>query len=57
LAAVAAQPDVCAVVVRSAVRWGSFDDLPERLLDAGYEIADEDARGRRLYLKADCDPG
>lgn len=57
VAAVAAQPDVCAVAVRSAVRWGSFDDLPGRLLDAGYEIADEDARGRRLYLKTDCHPG
>ena len=51
LAAVAAQADVCAVVVRSAVRWGSFDDLPDRLAAVGYEVADEDDLGRRLYLK------
>ena len=38
VAAVAAEPDVCAVVVRSAARWGSFDDLPDRLADLGYEI-------------------
>ena len=57
LAAVAAQDDVCAVVVRSAARWGSFDDLPDRLAAAGYEVADEDDLGRRLYLKPECDPG
>ena len=56
LAAVAAQDDVCAVVVRSAARWGSFDDLPDRLAAAGYEVADEDDLGRRLYLKPECDP-
>ena len=56
LAAVAAEADVCAVVVRSAARWGSFDDLPDRLAAAGYEVADEDDLGRRLYLKPDCDP-
>ena len=43
------QPDVCAVVVRSAARWGSFDDLPDRLADAGYEVAD---RGRPVGRRA-----
>jgi hypothetical protein len=56
LEAVATEPDVCAVVVRSRVRWGSFDDLPERLADAGYDIAHEDPQGRRLYLKTACRP-
>ena len=41
----AAEPDVCAVVVRSGERWGSFDDLPDRLADAGYEVAAEDGDG------------
>jgi hypothetical protein len=56
VAAVAAQDDVCAVAVRSRARWGSFDDLPERLEAAGYVVADEDDLGRRLFLKPDCDP-
>ena len=56
VAAVASQPDVCAVAVRSRVRWGSFEDLPRRLADAGYEIAVEDPQGRRLYTKTDCAP-
>ncbi len=56
IAAAAADPEVCAVVVRSRVRWGSFEDLPERLAAGGYEVADEDAQGRRLYLKSECDP-
>ena len=56
LARVAAQPDVCAVAVRSRVRWGSFDDLSFRLTDAGYEIAQTDDRGRVLYLKSNCRP-
>ena len=33
---------MCAVVVRSAERWGSFDDLPDRLEALGYEIAAQD---------------
>lgn len=56
VAAAAAEPDVCAVAVRSGVRWGSFADLPERLAAAGYEVADEDDLGRRLYLKVPCTP-
>jgi hypothetical protein len=57
LAAAAAEPDVCAVAVRSRVRWGSFADLPDRLVAAGYEVAIDDELGRRLYLKTDCHPG
>ena len=52
IAAAAADPDVCAVVVRSGERWGSFEDLPDRLADAGYEVAAEDGEVRqRCYLK------
>ena len=47
---------MCAVVVRSGERWGSFDDLPDRLADAGYEVAAEDGDVRRVYLKPDCEP-
>jgi hypothetical protein len=56
VAAAAGEPDVCAVVVSSGARWGSFEDFPERLAAVGYEVADEDDLGRRLYLKTDCDP-
>jgi hypothetical protein len=52
----AADPRVCAVAVRSEVRWGSFDDLPGRLADAGYRVELVDGRGRTLYVKASCDP-
>ena len=52
LAAVAAQADVCAVVVRSAARWGSFDDLPDRLAAAGYEVADATTAAVALYVRA-----
>jgi hypothetical protein len=54
LAQVAAEPDVCAVVIRSGERWGSFDDLPDRLAALGYEIAAEDGDVHRVYVKPDC---
>ncbi len=57
LARVAAGDDVCAVAVRSAVRWGSFEDLPDRLAAVGYELVHEDGASRRLYVKPDCAPG
>jgi hypothetical protein len=57
VAEAAAAPDVCGVAVRSEERWGSFDDLPGRLADAGYEVAYEDQRGRTTYIKASCNPG
>ncbi len=56
MAEVAKQSEVCAVAVRSGVRWGSFEDLPGRLADAGYEIVVADPQGRRLYLKTACAP-
>lgn len=56
IAEVAAQDDVCAVVVRSRVRWGSFADLPDRLADAGYELALEGPAAQRLYVKPACRP-
>ena len=40
----------------SGERWGCFDDLPDRLADAGYEVAAEDGEVRRVYLKPDCRP-
>jgi len=57
VARVAAEADVCAVVVTSAARWGSFDDLSDRLAAIGYQVEVEEALDRRLYVKADCSPG
>jgi 4-amino-4-deoxy-L-arabinose transferase-like glycosyltransferase len=46
---------VCAVVVRSAVRWGSFRSLPSRLAAAGYHVVlPEDPDGRVMYGRAPC---
>jgi hypothetical protein len=56
VAEAAAAPDVCAVAVRSRARWGSFEDLPERLREAGYDVELEDQLGRRLYVRPGC-PG
>ena len=52
----AAEDDVCAVAVRSSSRWGSFDDLPDRLDAAGYELVESDDEGNRLYVKPACSP-
>ncbi len=55
IVAAAADRRVCAVVVRSAQRWGSFAGLPERLAALGYVVAD--AQGvRRTYVAPGCDP-
>jgi hypothetical protein len=56
LAVAAAEPDVCAVVVTSGERWGSFDDLPDRLADEGYELATQHGNVDRVYVKTDCHP-
>ncbi|MDP1820883.1 MAG: glycosyltransferase family 39 protein [Acidimicrobiales bacterium] len=56
IAAAADQPDVCAVVVRSRARWGSFVDLPRRLTAVGYEVAAGNGRSQRVYVAPDCDP-
>jgi 4-amino-4-deoxy-L-arabinose transferase-like glycosyltransferase len=53
----ATDPRVCAVVVRSRTRWGSFDDLGERLAAAGFVVVFDDPRGGRLYRATDCQPG
>lgn len=50
----AARPEVCAVAVRSAARWGSFADLPARLADKGYHVAERYGGPRALYVKSDC---
>lgn len=57
IAAAAADPDVCAVAVRSQERWGSFEDLPQRLAAEGYELVLEDDLGRATYVDPGCDPG
>ncbi len=54
IAAAASEDDVCAVVVTSRARWGSFEDLPDRLAEAGYEIAVDGGRHDRTYIKPDC---
>jgi 4-amino-4-deoxy-L-arabinose transferase-like glycosyltransferase len=51
----ARDPRVCAVIVRSKVRWGSFPTLPARLATAGYRVVmPEDSRGRVMYGRAPC---
>ncbi len=50
----AARPEVCAVAVRSSVRWGSFTDLPARLADEGYKVAERYGGPRALYVKQSC---
>jgi len=57
VAEAAADPNVCAVVVRSSTRWGSFGDLGGRLAEVGYRVEIEDDLARRLYLKTACHPG
>jgi hypothetical protein len=58
IARAAAEPDVCAVVIRSEVRWGSFRGLPGRLEDLGYErtIAGDGPRGLWLRSTEACGP-
>lgn len=57
VAAAAADQDVCAVAIRSDERWGSFEDLPDRLEAKGYELTESDDDGHRLYLRSDCAAG
>ena len=54
--AAADRTDVCAVLVRSAERWGSFGALPAGLVDLGYRAIPADDPVRVTYLKDDCDP-
>jgi hypothetical protein len=53
----AADPEVCAVVVTSRARWGSFEDLPRRLDALDYEIAHDEGRHDRVYVRAGCPAG
>jgi hypothetical protein len=50
----AARPRVCAVVVRSDRRFGSFTDLPGRLAELGYEQVERFGGTRGVYVR-DCD--
>jgi hypothetical protein len=52
----AADPRVCAVLVTSGVRWGSFDELPALLADVGYTRTLDAGGDRRAYVREDCDP-
>lgn len=54
VARAADRPDVCAVVIRSSVRWGSFDDLPSRLSALGYELVGDPEAANRVYLAGNC---
>ncbi|CAN5459657.1 hypothetical protein BH10ACT3_BH10ACT3_01390 [soil metagenome] len=60
LADAAADPRVCAVVVRSDDRFGHFPGLPDRLAAEGYEVAlRSSAAGgdaQRVYVRQDCAP-
>lgn len=56
LAAAASNPHVCAVVVWSGVRFGSFLDLDDRLAAYGFEATSDFAEPRELYVRQPCDP-
>lgn len=56
LARQAADSHVCAVVVSSRHRFGAFDDLPDRLRDAGYVVARSWEQPVALWVRPDCDP-
>lgn len=56
LAAEAADPRVCAVVVWSSVRFGSFPTLPDLLAPHGYREAARFDDHRVLYTRDPCDP-
>ncbi|OWY59561.1 hypothetical protein B7486_73915, partial [cyanobacterium TDX16] len=55
IVAEAERPEVCAVVVWSS-RWGDFEDLPDRLVDAGYEVAAQPEDDKTVWVKDDCAP-
>jgi hypothetical protein len=52
VAAAAAGADVCAVVIRSEVRWGSFAGLPARLQALGYQEVLHGEGPRGLWLRS-----
>jgi hypothetical protein len=56
LARAAADNSVCAVVVWSGARFGSFTDLSSRLAAAGYQLDRGFGGPRALYLRRGCNP-
>jgi hypothetical protein len=52
----AADPRICAVVVRSPERFGSFAGLPERLEEKGFDVVATDGPHGVLYKRTDCSP-
>ncbi len=52
----AARPRVCAVVVTSDERFGSFEDLPRDLLRLGYDQTVVLPDGGGLFVRPGCDP-
>ena len=56
LAEVAGGADVCAVVVRSAERWGRFEDLPDLLAALGYDAVAQAGDVRRCTSSPTADP-
>ena len=57
LSAAARADDVCAVVILSAVRWGSLADLPSRLAADGYVLTLDEGAGRKVFVRSRCLPG
>jgi hypothetical protein len=60
VARASAQPRVCAVVVTSPQRFGSFTDLPRDLFRHGYDLTiplrADPTSGLGLYLRSGCHP-
>jgi hypothetical protein len=52
----ATDPRVCAVVVRSPERFGSFPGLPSRLEGEGFDVVARDGPHGVLYVRATCEP-
>jgi hypothetical protein len=56
IAAAAADPQVCAVVVRSHLRFGAFPGLGDALERVGYHVVGSRTRDHALYVRSDCRP-
>lgn len=52
----ATNPRECAVVIWARVRFGSFETLPQRLEQLGYEQTDDFGHGRGVWVRPDCHP-
>lgn len=50
----AQDPRVCAFIRVSDERFAAFEDLPERLAEAGYEPVADIGDGRVLFIRQDC---